>query len=1846
MSETKKRIESYKKALPHLKERVVAVAVLLAISLAMMTSATFAWMTLSRNPEVSSIPTTISTNGNLEIALSNPSGTQPADTAIGDGGRDIMQTNLTWGNLINLSDPRYGLQDIVLRPASLYTKTLATKPMYAVQYGPDGRVLGYLYNFKYTNYVENEDGVMHFAPTDETRYGVRAISTVTFEDVSGDAVLMRKIEELETALIQAKLAFKNIYDIDNSAEAERYMTAVGGLVGVHVDKTMNGGSPDAAAYMTSLYDLTNAFLTCVVDMGEILVEAANLCVFMSLEDRADYDDLKFTFQDLISGNMTNEDIEERCDDKYDVNFSCMEDFGILWKKLAGSDNIINGVDTNWSPVDENGAFIQALTLPSYNAKYDSPTSKDTSTWGAYEVILAKYQNYRQRVMAGAADQTVPWDNWMIMAVNQMCDMESATIRAGDNPAYTADDLMDLKADRNISQLTPFTGNGPFYAVINDGAIQDVGQLLGEPLNVPSNPSIRIKAGVTIASISYTMNIDMQPNISAAYDSKSNNLIMDVEEAKNVSGEGSFYQGDATAAETYAMVLDFWVRTNAGDSLLTLEGELVYDQLAGTDSTGMKKGLLYSYTYTNPDTEEDRVYYIYWDQDKYYFDFEREGHNDELTAEQVEMVKEDLEPVYSDKPSGYQGVNRVWSDLDDPNNVYAQQVLQNSGISTTQGSGSCYIFYPQSPEDQQQSLELLAAMRVAFADENGVLLAMSYLDTENIVEDSGRVIVPLRLRANEKPLLDGSGATIDKYITPMYRNEAMRISAIVYLEGDHLTNNKVLATGTITGQMNIQFGTTDLNLTALEDQNVMKQYYTFDFSLDGNRDGMAELGKNYEIPEGDAWKIDLNLNLGTAAVPRKVEGNFVSVINATQGASQPTFAMNYDEATGMWKATVSFTGPGNYQLRSIRIDGVDYALKEEQIIRVKVPGTSISSVIWQDQTGTDDQGIVKSYRTADTMKQEVLRLVLQRGDGSGSGFPEVRGVFLGDNGQNIAVLFNTTNGTDYTGTATFTTGGHYELTYVYVDGTLMRLDPEWYKTIDLQLGLKVEIGYTAPRFVVSNPDKVLTDEQKSEILKDQKITPQSCYFRFNAPMARAEGVYLEIDVWCKIYDDQDNQLKDIDLSNPALFFGTGYNGLDTDLTWSDENGGCYKGTFTISGNGTYRFSYVELSDGSTITRATTAPTITSASAYAVEYVHDRTFYNTDLVYELGLSGEQRVLQFKLKNSLGTTMKVALSRTPTEAASYALTRNGSEPIIVSNMDGWNNQGVVWKESQPDASGVVTYTLKLPSDGYWEIIGLYLGGGAHYGGELWTGETDEDWADLSELVQSDNISAYYLTEVSLETSDLPNIESMRIDFMQTVSSTTSANRNVYHPTIVLKNQGRLLADVLTELKEQGYDIDPEIVIDYYYTYSRHNEDAWEISDTSKLPTTVRPALNANGVNEIAFIYEGVYEPHFSITVGGKAYTGSVPAELSKTLRVYWNMPDVYISGVSDEGVAINVEDSNGDVVTGVVKNYYEDYFASTYFKQSGSVIILGNSFTAPQVTLTVRSGKGAASSVSIAASGSNYSKTFTLNQSNGWSQTQNVGSTTNGGYTRQVANDVVIKTIVLTDGNANYTFTLPTNKQITIKNQAYPHSMTIQTSTTEVGLPAQIECIDYNGNTFTQKTNGANSVRIFSPDGRAFSVVLPTLTRVVSGRNEDILEGDPVYDDAYGGETGVAVSDFMYAKVTTTSGCNTTTTYPTYQRYERRVQKNGTQKIWEDTYTMDQWSAGAAGTTVKISTNTTISATGTVKVSSRVISTGTLVGTWVTEYKYVDLGDKDAAPSGNKVTQKTSESEIGPIDWMQVQ
>lgn len=116
------------------KKKLSLAVVMLTISVLMLTSASFAWFTISTNPEVTDLTTQVVVNENLEIALAKTGAAAPTDSLAGD-----TVNQYTWGNMVDLgaagaASVAYGTLDKTLRPAALDT-TLKYP-----SYGLDGRV--------------------------------------------------------------------------------------------------------------------------------------------------------------------------------------------------------------------------------------------------------------------------------------------------------------------------------------------------------------------------------------------------------------------------------------------------------------------------------------------------------------------------------------------------------------------------------------------------------------------------------------------------------------------------------------------------------------------------------------------------------------------------------------------------------------------------------------------------------------------------------------------------------------------------------------------------------------------------------------------------------------------------------------------------------------------------------------------------------------------------------------------------------------------------------------------------------------------------------------------------------------------------------------------------------------------------------------------------------------------------------------------------------------------------------------------------------------------------------------------------------------------------------------------------------------------------------------------------------------------------------------------------------------------------------------------------------------------------------------------------------------------------
>lgn len=197
------------------KKKLMGAICMLLVASIMVVSSTYAWFTLSTAPEITGISTSVGANGNLEMALLNSESFKTPDSivsAVGDSGRPVTEKNLTWGNLVDLSDASYGLGKIKLMPAALNIEnktagafTVTTDNLLSTPtYGTDGRVAdlsGKTYTAKYVG------SSWAFSETDPG-YGVRAIGSNDNLTPQQAGLLLAK-SEYNQALSAAKTTIQN-----------------------------------------------------------------------------------------------------------------------------------------------------------------------------------------------------------------------------------------------------------------------------------------------------------------------------------------------------------------------------------------------------------------------------------------------------------------------------------------------------------------------------------------------------------------------------------------------------------------------------------------------------------------------------------------------------------------------------------------------------------------------------------------------------------------------------------------------------------------------------------------------------------------------------------------------------------------------------------------------------------------------------------------------------------------------------------------------------------------------------------------------------------------------------------------------------------------------------------------------------------------------------------------------------------------------------------------------------------------------------------------------------------------------------------------------------------------------------------------------------------------------------------------------------------------------------------------------------------------------------------------------------------------------------------------------------
>ena len=1079
MNETKRRIKEYKEQLPRVKERVVAMALLVVVALAMATTSTFAWLVLSRAPEVTGATTSLAANGNLEIALVGPEGDEPGESAVGDSNLDLIEKNITWGNLVNLSDPKYGLEHLVLRPAQLNTASLITSPLYGAEYGADGRIDILNSSFGYATWVEDPTVDGYFAITD--KLGVRVISSVTQEFIGASQIKenLRKLAE-ETNL-SAGAMYQKI------ADNKTYMQSLATMMGLYMTARMN---PDHATLSNpdcQVADVQNLALM-YVQFKEAFVEEAE-----AMANMLNYQ--IFLVNGTTTPTYTAEDIFDNSKLPVWTEAENKAEKGNLNKKVSDAAGNVKALQ------------LQNLAL----------FRKD------YGIIVSDLEKLNDITSGEGAGNSLKWkDSGLNAIVNNLVNVGACTIGADNTP------ISSIGASNAMGYLS-----GTQEARITNGILYNFEYRTGAHLDVKN---LGISAKVNRMGI--TIPATVKANIKTTAPNDTYLFQQDMAYSETLF-TGTIEGGEMVANDTYGLAVDLWVRTNAEGSFLTLGGNVL------TETVTVRA------TAKDPDGNEVELYSL---EVVYELTDEETGETTKLT-DTYELYKKgevwynaNTHAVYplaeGDTPRelfkeveivlGYEGENRVW---DGSHGL--------SVNSTTQGSGSCYVFYADTPEDQAKSLTLLASMKIAFVSAEGKKVATAIMDTEHFYAKNGKVIVPMVLDPSDCiDLGEDINGNPCRAIMPLQKNEATRLTAILYLDGTKLDNSQVLSSASIQGQLNVQFESS-VTLNHIDNEELRVQELKVSAKLDKTSFNYDESSAENPMTTNVEITVD-------GKNPKKMTAFFIRKINETQGSREESMTFKYDSVSNTWKADYTFTSPGNYILRGVRLDGIEYDLEIPHMVTIE--GFTLTNLDWSE-TGSS-----VTFMTANPSVSTNLWLSFASDDVDK--MPKtVHGRFIREEDGSVANVQFTYDEREnrWKGTAVFAMSGEYALQYLVLDGEYQEIPNEMQKFVSAKVGMRVKIYTTSPqsfKYLKSEMEKNGTDR---------------------------------LHMQAKILDDSDNELRG--LGDVKLIYhlrGSSVKRMETELTWNGKTLS-YEGDFDAirAGAGIFEFMSLQVG-GNTITNALTAP----------------------------------------------------------------------------------------------------------------------------------------------------------------------------------------------------------------------------------------------------------------------------------------------------------------------------------------------------------------------------------------------------------------------------------------------------------------------------------------------------------------------------------------------------------------------------------------------------------------------------------------------------------------------------------
>lgn len=930
-----------------IKNKLIAAIAMLLVSSIMMVSTTYAWFTLSTAPEVQGITTTVGANGNLEIALAHPTGDNSwIGTAVGDANQGWVVKNLTWGNLLNLQDAGYSLDQLTLLPTRLNIidgdgtrDTLHGSPLMIPVYGADGRISELDGNKM--NYGAKDPSGNGFLVNPTVQYTLGG-QTITVPNYKGYGVraLGTSSTQSETELnFQIALNAVNTYrgqafNKANAAIGGEYGAALADMAVTHAGARGN----DTNEYKPFVSKLQGM-------MGELsaasnYVEKALINALVAISNaNIPYGGADKTIGDAEVPNA-DKTVREYLKDGESIGMS------VIWENIP--------TDIKEELEEQFPTLVSA-----YNVWKATKTQVDTTT---------------AQVNGLAALDSVLWTN-VSPVLSGLMNLNNVTLNGMALDSLTKAELLKNVGNLNLelndgsgvlANFGKLTGNLSTTVELTDDAMYEGESLGGVEINimtksVPAAGPLLTQVRATINSIGAVQGSDSTTALDVIYgyvldfvfrtNAANSNLLLQTEGAQRIYGDstnaatmglgstmtfGGKYSdlqslvnmmsgirvvftntvGDSTEVYGIAKVVfdDFELPVNF--NTVTLESEAIVDAVAGTTT--------YQFKYTEGAASDAKVYMTTTDVNGKVNITLKTGDHQYIFVEEIEDESTDGKDYrWTVKTAMWYEKTTITTEEVDGQTV-TTEVIEEVELKDALGN---LIFYPEKNLDTQTGVitafdetaktDYLTALGIDLsADVNNtdptagtaqeaVIANWAdpvYYAVHNDANANLEIAAPLYLHnytITASGMLDFNDPMAVQTLTALDQNVITGVSALVYLDGDYVENSDVLNSEngiSNSGTMNLQFASS-ANLVPMEN-TALKNGESYDVTIN-KPDGVTVVTSAEKASNGQAYTFALNSGNYTVTYKVGAEGTAQTLAGeekSYQGQTGWVYTIPADEVT--------------------------------------------------------------------------------------------------------------------------------------------------------------------------------------------------------------------------------------------------------------------------------------------------------------------------------------------------------------------------------------------------------------------------------------------------------------------------------------------------------------------------------------------------------------------------------------------------------------------------------------------------------------------------------------------------------------------------------------------------------------------------------------------------------------------------------------------------------------------------------------------------------------------------------------------------------------------------------------